>query len=77
MSFTFDPTKTHSDNLAAFLASLETHHADFSLLLRQYLSILTDGVDDDVSRRRARDKFNLLIKQRLGEFVDRNEEDGD
>lgn len=77
MSIDFDPTKTHTENLHAFLANLETRHAEFGALLREQLHILTDGVEDDVSRRQARDKFNRLVKQRLDELASRYEEDHD
>lgn len=77
MSIDFDPTKTHTENLDAFLTNLETRHAKFGALLREQLRVLTDGVEDDVSRRQARDKFNRLVKQRLDELASRYEEDHD
>jgi hypothetical protein len=74
VSIAFDPMKTHSDNLDVFLTSLETRHAEFGSLLRQQVAILIDGVEDDASRRQARDKFNRLVKKSLDELVDRGEE---
>ena len=67
----FDPTKTHSENLDAFLASLETRHAEFGAILREQLPVLTNGVEDDLTRRQARHRFNHLVKQRLDELASR------
>lgn len=69
----FDTAKTHSQNLDDFLADLETRDAQFGALLRQLMPTLTGGVEDDVSRRQARDKFNVLVKQRLDELASQNE----
>lgn len=77
VSIAFDPAKTYNENIDAFLANLETRHAEFGALLRQHISILTEDVEDDTSRRQARDKFNRLVKQRLDELASRSKEDSD